>query len=243
MAELEDVLRVIPPGSRVLEIGAGTGEQSAALVRHGLDVSAIDVASSNYRVVRAFGVIDYDGRNIPFPDQTFDVVYSSNVLEHVVELDELQAEIRRVLKPAGHCVHLMPTPLWRVWTAITAFVSALQAGLVLLSAFAGRREAGERYWSAVWRAGRRLAGRIYEALLQPRHGERGNCLSELHYFSRGWWVRHFEANGFEIVEQSPGGLFYTGNMALGTRLSIRHRRQIAPWLGSACHFFVVRSSC
>ena len=43
----------------------------------------------------------YDGKTIPFADQTFDTFFCSEVLEHVFNPDEVLTEIRRVLKPGA----------------------------------------------------------------------------------------------------------------------------------------------
>ena len=239
LAEIDDVARCLPPGGRILEIGAGTGEQAAELTHRGFDVTAIDLASSTYSANRVFNTVDYDGVNIPFPDQSFDVVFSSNVLEHAIELDRLEVEIQRVLRPGGKCIHLMPTPSWRLWSALTAFASAAQAGVRLSVALGGRGKEPSSYSRQVGRAAYRFAGQVYEAVRQPRHGERGNRFTELFYFTRGWWLRHFDDLGFRVVEARPAGLFYTGYMALGPRLSIPVRRRLAPWFGSACHWFVL----
>jgi SAM-dependent methyltransferase len=43
----------------------------------------------------------YDGKKIPFTDETFDSVFSSEVIEHVFNLNEALSEINRVMKPGG----------------------------------------------------------------------------------------------------------------------------------------------
>ena len=43
----------------------------------------------------------YDGKNIPFEDEYFDAVFSSEVFEHVFNLDEILRELNRVVKPKG----------------------------------------------------------------------------------------------------------------------------------------------
>ena len=78
--ELQQVVSVIPPGSRILEIGAGAGWQSRALAQMGFAVEAVDVASALHADTRVFPVEEYDGRHLPFADESFDVVFSSNVL-------------------------------------------------------------------------------------------------------------------------------------------------------------------
>jgi ubiquinone/menaquinone biosynthesis C-methylase UbiE len=99
VAELEKIASLFPAGARVLEIGAGTGKQALELQRRSFEVSAIELADSNYAANRVFPIKDYDGRSIPLPDASVDVVFSSNVLEHVPDLSRMHAEIRRVLAP------------------------------------------------------------------------------------------------------------------------------------------------
>ncbi len=78
-----------------------------------------------------------------------------------------------------------------------------------------------------------MAGRI----LQRRHGERGNFISELWLFRPHWWRRNFRDNGFDVLHDEPMGLFYTGNMLLGTAITPTGRNRLAVALGSACHLF------
>ena len=50
----------------------------------------------------------YDGKHLPFPDETFDSLFCSEVLEHVFNPDEILPEIHRVLKPGA--LALITTP-------------------------------------------------------------------------------------------------------------------------------------
>lgn len=103
------------PGKSILEVGSGCG---ALLVRgavsHNLDIRGIEPSlgefSSNLFVCRdmlaKFGlpaeiVTDATGESIPFPDNSFDIVHSSNVLEHVSDPQKTLMEAFRVLKPGG----------------------------------------------------------------------------------------------------------------------------------------------
>lgn len=117
--ELDVVLKMLPHRGRLLEIGAGTGWQAQTLEKKGYDVSAIDLPSSGYLENRVWPITDYDGKIIPFQDNTFDIVFSSNVLEHVPHVYEFQKEIHRVLKPDGYVIHVLPSSSWRFWTNIT----------------------------------------------------------------------------------------------------------------------------
>jgi SAM-dependent methyltransferase len=241
-AEMDAVVSCFPPGARVLEIGAGTGYQALAIKQRGFEVEAIDLPQSNYTQDRLFPITDYDGRHIPFPDASFDVVFSSNVLEHVVELAPLQAEIKRVLRPGGSCLHLLPTHAWRFWTILSAFPAGLQKLWSMRSELVPRR-------GPPLRELRRLSGALYRAarhLLSPlfptRHGEAGTAVSELWLFHPRRWRKSFRRDGFEIVRDRPMGLFYTGHLVLGGRTSIAQRTRMAGLLGSACHLFELRAS-
>lgn len=104
-----DVLR---PAARVLEIGCGIGSVVADLDRSGHEVVGVDIS----REAVAYGREKYAGirlevhpaENLPFADQTFDVVLSFDVIEHLADVDAHLAEAVRVLRPQGH--YLLQTP-------------------------------------------------------------------------------------------------------------------------------------
>lgn len=97
-------------GKRVLEIGAGAAQCSRYLAGRSVEVVATDVAPQMVEHAKAlnekyhvdFPVLCADGRKLPFDDREFDVVFTSfGVLPFVPDLDEVNQEIARVLKPGG----------------------------------------------------------------------------------------------------------------------------------------------
>ncbi|KAB2928379.1 MAG: methyltransferase domain-containing protein [Dechloromonas sp.] len=120
--ELLVVAEILPSRKRLLEIGAGTGWQAHDLAQRGYQVSAIDLPASKYAEDRVFPVIDYDGQTIPFDDSVFDIVYTSNLLEHIPHLDSFQKEIRRVLQADGFVIHVLPSGSWRFWSNLSHIV-------------------------------------------------------------------------------------------------------------------------
>ena len=234
--ELIHVLRFFPKqesnGKRrkVLEIGAGTGYQSKYLTRLGFDVTAIDIKSSAYRNERVFPVLEYDGCSIPMATGTFDIVFSSNVLEHVAKIDDFLDELRRVMSPDGYAIHVLPTPAWRFWTYITHYIWVTKRLWVL---FARKKNDTVRS-PQIPKSPRDIAGTLFPM----RHGERGSSITELFYFSKRWWLKQFSGHGYKNVANQPTGIFYTGSFALGASLSIQRRRKLARILGSACRTYV-----
>jgi SAM-dependent methyltransferase len=237
--EIGKISEHFPLGATMLEIGGGTGYQAKQLSDRGFSVSSIDVSNSNYRDKQVFPVQTYDGKIFPFKENTFDLVFSSNVLEHVLDLDQLHQEVRRVLKPDGYCVHVIPTSVWRFWTSFTNYVELVQRLGLLLPALIPESMNPREVFRPF-----RVAKRAWELLryyaIPPRHGEIGNVVSELWTFSARHWLRHFTAQQFEILSQEPLGLFYTGHMVLGARWSIPSRQRTAKLLGSSCFLFKLR---
>jgi len=98
-------------GLRLLDIGCNWGRWCIAASRRGYQAIGIDPGIAGiqaaYRVSRALGqspaFVVGDGRSLPFPDQSFDVVFSYSVLQHFSK-DDAKASIReaaRVTKPGG----------------------------------------------------------------------------------------------------------------------------------------------
>ena len=111
-----EATRAISPGTRVLEIGSGTGALVDALRRHGADVQGVELRQELIdAAVRHFGPLPIQrvfGTALPFRDASFDVVASFDVFEHIRDSDAHLEEVRRVLKPGG--AYVMQTP--NKWT-------------------------------------------------------------------------------------------------------------------------------
>jgi SAM-dependent methyltransferase len=97
----------------VLDLGCGEGDLTAVLVQAGARALGVDVAEAALARARrrhpqlSFERVAIDGP-LPFADGTFDVVWASEVIEHVADTARWLSEIRRVLVPRGRL--LLTTP-------------------------------------------------------------------------------------------------------------------------------------
>jgi 2-polyprenyl-3-methyl-5-hydroxy-6-metoxy-1,4-benzoquinol methylase len=137
----------------ILDFGCHDGAVVEVLRRDGLDVSGFDVAQG--KDTAAWGrphirYVDLARYAIPWPDASFDVVYSHHVLEHVADYGAALRELHRVLKPGGAMVHLFPSR-WRVLEAhwLVPFGGVLHAlWWCRLSRLAGLTKRGKERYSA-----------------------------------------------------------------------------------------------
>jgi len=113
-AERRDfLLDHVRPRDRVLDLGCGAGEFSAALAQAGAHPIAVDVAAEALRrtTARAPGLdarLWRAGEPLPVDDNTVDLVWAGEVIEHVVDVAPWLSEVRRVLRPRGTL--LLTTP-------------------------------------------------------------------------------------------------------------------------------------
>lgn len=106
---LADKLHIDARGKHALDVGCGGGLLAEEFARLGCRVTGIDPSEPSVEAARTHAWetgldIDYRvgvGERLSFEDASFDIVYCCDVLEHVNDLDQVIAEIARVLKPSG----------------------------------------------------------------------------------------------------------------------------------------------
>ena len=187
---------------RALEIGAGTGYFTLNLLRAGMIDEAVatdislgmlhELEESAKRLGVRIETAQCEADTLPFPDDSFDLVFGHAVLHHLPDLDAAFAEFRRVLRPGGRI----------------AFCGEPSRH--------GDRIAGlpKRAALAIAPAWRRLTGARERALPGTEDEERDHWLEhvvDVHAFTPGQLEELVERAGFEGVrvtgEELVAGLF------------------------------------
>jgi SAM-dependent methyltransferase len=105
LAERQAFQERLAPGARLLEIGAGTGHDSAHFQEEGFAVVATDLSAAMVEHCRAKGIEAHvmDFLHLTFPADSFDAVFALNCLLHVPndDLPAVLAAVRAVLRPGG----------------------------------------------------------------------------------------------------------------------------------------------
>jgi SAM-dependent methyltransferase len=235
------LLRRYKESGDLLEIGAGTGWQSKALSDAGYRVEAVDLPPdsniSNHARSREWPIRDYDGAHLPFPDRSFDIVYSSNVLEHVVELDKLTGEMRRVLRPGGIALHLLPNTGWRLLSLVTYYPGQALDAVRWFTRRSPAAAVGTP--AATLPAPRSLFAKAIQRLLPPTHGSTGTPITEIARFSKRSWDEYFRRSGWRVVHYGNNGLLASGDYLLGSLLPVGPRRQLGQIAGGIAHVYLV----
>lgn len=131
----EALAAIFPPApARVLECGSGSGEVSAWMASRGYEVVLLDAspaalafAEKRFHREHLTGeFIPGNVYNLPFADNSFDIVMSFGLLEHFEDVDVVIAEMTRVLKPGGMFFADIVTERFSIQTVGNIFNAAVR---------------------------------------------------------------------------------------------------------------------
>jgi SAM-dependent methyltransferase len=98
--------------SRALEVGCGPGHITAMMAETGATVTGLDLVPAMIETARTLhpdiAFVEANAEQLPFEDDTFDIVLVNFVIHHFARPDVVCTEIRRVLTPAGRFVFAGP---------------------------------------------------------------------------------------------------------------------------------------
>ena len=107
-------LHGIGPGAKLLEVGAGRPDVLKGFKNQRLEVFGCDISKASKEACEVEGIpfklVDFVKNKLPYKDNSFDVVYSKSVIEHMPDALYFVSECKRVLKPGG--IFLALTPDW-----------------------------------------------------------------------------------------------------------------------------------
>lgn len=229
----------------VLELGCGIGYQSAFLSKISTNVMATDLEDENIDAhapgmkkakdlleqldVKNVELQSCSAESLPFPDETFDMVYSSHVLEHIPDRTKALNEIYRVLKVGGIHFCVVPTTMEKVYAFInfyTYLIGRIFFHITKKMASIFKDNSNLPSSSDALKSVGSSSSLLKFFPFPPPHGESKHYLSELVEWTPGKWSA-------DILSKTPFVLLSQSTTQLNPLLSLLGG--LLPNLGTRIH--------
>ena len=184
-----------------LELGCGDGYQSGFLKNYIKDLTISDKLTEPPVIPEGVKYICLDAEctDNHFDPGSLDIIFSSNVLEHVKDISAALRGMKNILKDSGIMIHTMPNTLWKCMQ----YIFFVPAKLRVLLKRAAKKPRGNGYCEKPF--SRR---RIWDKLFPAAHGGIESSLREFKVFSQRHWEGVFKTAGLEVISVIPLG-FHT----------------------------------
>lgn len=104
-------------GRTVLDLGCGDGYWSKRLAKRGWQVTSADGFDTRHPTAHQ---INFE-ESLPFVDNQFDLIWCSEVIEHIKDVEQLVSEMRRITKPGGRIVTTTPNSSFWLYKILMPF--------------------------------------------------------------------------------------------------------------------------
>ena len=212
---------------RGIELGAGDGHQSTGIKAYCGELVSTDLNEN--RLLKSdtsgieYRICDAEEVDRHFQRNTFDLVYSSNMFEHLPHPEAALVSIWNILKPSGEVILIMPSVFWKC-CHIGLFYPVAARGFIRRRLTHRRVRIAKSEPAPMAATGldpgnnikldRGQRGWLSRMLRWPEpHGVSPGHLSELMAFRTARWAAMFEECGFVVKEIRPGPV--TSGFGLG----------------------------
>ena len=192
-----------------LDLGAGDGFSSKLLASISDKVFATDYNMKRLGKIKSDKIetVICDAELMSFTDKKFDLVFSSNLLEHVISPPLVLKGIYRILTDEGVGVITLPNRTWKVLTML--FYYPNQFGR-LADWFIGKGSLMKNNNMSSNVKNTSQPGFIRRNIWPVPHGVSKNNISEIINFGLNHWLQLFYQNGFEVLKIIQNLPLYTG---------------------------------
>jgi len=210
LTQISNLLKNEPSGD-LLDLGCGNGEYTSLYMKASgaKEVTGVDIHESSLELARRRGIrtVQHDlDEALPFEDNSFSVIITTQVIEHLFDCDHFASEIFRVLRPGGYAI--FATENLACWSNVLSLVLGYQPHTESIS--------------KVRRIGNPFAGNYGEVM---DHEE----MQHIHVFTYRSLYEFLNLHGFKVEASRCSGYppFPHGLSGIMARLDPYHARYMS----------------
>lgn len=208
-----------------LEIGAGDGTQSRMIKKFTKFLYSSDFNKKRLLTKEIPGIeykiCDAQKINSYFDEKQFDMIISSNLLEHIPDVKSVLSGIKSILKDEGISIHCIPNPFWKLTQLIFFYPDLIFRVIKKIIKFPFKKDNPLKKGLFYIKADALFdnnpgSQRKYSRLWPSVHGISKNIFEEFLYFRKSHWVKELEDSGFEVIRivNGPCSLGYELKLGL-----------------------------
>ena len=206
--ELSTALDIFPTSKnlKILEIGGRDGYQAEIISKNGYNITSIDIDPiypQFYPVQK--GTID----QLKFQENSFDIIYSSNMLQEIQNIEETFKEIKKILKKDGIIIHIVPSSWWSMITNFWHYCF-IPKYLIKSNRFQQIFKSNSKKLQIkedddnIKSSKKNLKQLFFHPLVLN-----SIFIQEILYISKFYWKKLFKKNGFNIISGKNCPYFYS----------------------------------
>lgn len=180
-----------------LDVGCGDGHFSKTTFDRQLEVGLDPWAGPIHQAARNGGyrsLVQANGGRMPFPDEYFASAISNSVLEHILGVQDILTELRRVLKPGAQFLFCVPNPRYLSELSIAGFLDKMKlagAGRAYIRWFQRMSRVEHAVWPETWQQWLEQAGFSLERHWHYFSPQAMRTLEWGHYFGAPTLLPHW----------------------------------------------------
>jgi SAM-dependent methyltransferase len=203
---LPEIRSKTPDDIKILEFGTGDAFQVSSLQTLGEVIASDIYISKNVRTGRSSDFVECDICMAPFNSNTFDIIFSNHVIEHIANVRQAFEELRRIGKEDCVYAFSVPTSLWLLLSIPSRYCGMIITVMKKIFRHGGdQKDEGKNAY--VNKTNRQLKDRIWSVVFPGGHGSHKGFLDCLLHFRIKAWKDLFQGNDIKILRIVPL-LFY-----------------------------------
>ena len=222
---------------KILEIGGRDGYQAKIISKKDYDVTSIDI---NPIDPQFFPVQKGTISQLKFQENSFDIIYSSNMLQEIQNIEETFKEMKKILKKDGIIIHIVPSCWWSLITNfwhycfIPKYLIKSNRFQQIFKANSKKLQINENH-NNIKSSKKNLKQLFFHPL-----GVNTSFIHEIFYFSRFYWKKLFKKNGFNIINEKNCPYFYSAYSIFDFKF-LNFRKLLAKIGITSCFCFIMKN--